>query len=98
MLTTAKNWKLTSYTTDTWTALVNEVATVATLLLSNITADADVTVQIRLSGGMVLLPPVVISAGQVFVFDVRSLNIATGESLQINCSASGMNFLASGAV
>ncbi len=98
MLTTAKNWKLTSYTNDTWTALVNEVATVATVILANTTSSTSITVMVRLSGGAVLLPPVVLTAGQVFTFDVRSLNIITGESLQVNCNAAGMNFVASGAV
>lgn len=98
MLTSTKNWKLSSYTNDTWTPLVNEVATLATVILSNTTASTSITVSVRLSGGTVLLPPVVLTGGQVFTFDVRSLNIITGESLQVNCNASGMNFIASGAV
>ena len=97
-LTTAKNWKLTTYTNATWTNIVNEVATLATVIIANTDAGAARNVSIRLSGGLVIVPTTSIAAGAVFTLDVRSLNIVTGESLQANISAAGVNILASGAI
>ena len=97
-LTTAKNWKLTSYTDATWTDVVNEVATLATLVIANTNAGAAINVSIRLSGGLVIVPTTSIAAGGAFVLEVRSINVTSGESLQANISAAGVNILASGAI
>lgn len=98
MLTTAKNWKLTAYTNDTWTDVVNEVATVAAVIVSNTDLSNPVTCSLRLSGGAVLVPTVSLAAGATYTLDVRSLNVAAGESLQLRAGAAGINVIASGAV
>lgn len=98
MLTTAKNWKLIAYVNDTWTGVVNEVATVAAILIVNTDLTNPVSASLRLSGGAVILPMTRLAAGSSFSIDIRSLNITTGESLQLIASAAGVNVVASGAV
>ena len=97
MLTTMKNWKLVSYTNATWTDVVNEVATVATLIISNTSASVAITSSIRLSGGAVIVPPTSIASNSSVILDIKSLNIVTGESLQAHASAAGIHIVASGA-
>lgn len=98
MLTTTKNWKLTSYTNSTWTNVVNEVATLAAVVIANTDLVNPITVGLRLSGGAVILPSTSIPAGATYSLDLRSLNVITGESLQMEASAAGINVIASGAI
>ena len=95
---TPKNWKLTSYTDNTWTIVVNEVAIIAAIVIANTDVGAARSVSLRLSGGAVILPTASIPAGASYTLDVRSLNIISGESLQARASATGINILASGAI
>ena len=95
---TPKNWKLTSYTDNTWTDVVNEVAIIAAIVIANTDVGAARSVSLRLSGGLVILPTTSIPAGASYTLDVRSLNIISGESLQARASATGINILASGAI
>lgn len=102
MLTTAKSWALATYTDNTWTNVVAEVATLAAVLLANTTASTALIVELRVeaSGSTVaqILPPVLLDAGAAQVLDVRSLNIVTGQALQVRASAAGIHVLVSGAI
>lgn len=98
MLTNPKNWTLVSYTNSTWTNLVAEAAVVASVLITNPSAS-DISCSIRLlTSGAVLLPTTVIKAGESISLEVRSISIPSGDGIQINATAAGLNFIASGAV
>lgn len=101
MAKTEKNWTLNSYTDATWTDLVAEPAVIAAIAVSNISAR-DVTVEIRLEDGgaslATVLAPSVVSSNESFAIDLRSLNVTGTQALQINASAVGAEFVASGVV
>lgn len=92
-----KSWSLTTYTNNTYTDLVAEESVLTTILISNTTAGA-ITVAARISlNNAVILPPTSLAANDSKVLDVRSLSLASGQSLQVQASAAGVNFIASGA-
>lgn len=101
MALTPKNWSLSSYTDDTWTEVVGETAVVATVLLTN-TTGAAITVELRLAAGASelsrIVPATSIEANTSKVLDVRSLNLTSGQSLELKASATGIHALASGVV
>lgn len=99
MATTTKNWALTSYTNNTWVDVVNENSTLAAIMIAN-TAGGQVTIQLRIaqSGSklVTIIPQKVMQSNESFTLDLRSLNLTTNQSLQINASATGVEILASG--
>lgn len=95
---TPKNWKLTAYTNNTWTDVVGEAAILASILVANTDPANAINVQLRLSGGAVILPASSVPASSSYALDLRSLNIGSGETLQLQASAAGINAIASGAV
>ena len=99
MALTAKNWTVNSYTNDTWTDLVAEVATVAAIIVSS---TVTTTISIRLEDGgtelAVIAPTSDVDSNGSYTLDVRSLNITAGQSLQVKAAAAGVNFTASGVV
>lgn len=98
MLTNPKNWTLVSYTNSVWTNLVSEASVVATVMVTN-PSGVDINCSIRLlTSGAVLLPTASIKAGESITLEIRSLSIPAGDGIQINASAAGLNFIASGAV
>lgn len=97
-----KNWTLNSYTNLTWTNLVAEQATIATITFAN-TAGSNVTIQLRLEDGAgtglaSILPSSVIAANESWTLDVRSLNITGSQRLQFQADIAGAEVLASGVV
>lgn len=98
---TPKNWSLSSYTNSTWTDIVGEAATVATVVVVN-TTGAAVNAQLRLEDAAAelsrILPTTSIPANTSKVLDVRSLNITGTQALQGWADAAGIHFTASGVV
>lgn len=98
---TANNWTLDAYTTDVWTDLVAEVATLTTVIIANTTAS-PIPVSVRVADAGVkqstVLPITGIAAYGSYTLDMRSLNITGTQGLQILASAAGLEFTASGAV
>lgn len=101
MALSPKNWTLSSYTNSTWTDLVGEVATVATLIITN-TTGAAINAQVRLEDAAAelsrIVPTTSIAANTAKVLDVRSLNITGTQALQAWADAAGVHFTASGVV
>lgn len=97
------NWAVNSYTDDTWTDLVvGADSTIATLVLCNTTIDTDVIVGVRLvqTDGTeisVLVSAMVLAQGALpKILDFNSMNVKTGQKLQVKASVAGANFTASG--
>lgn len=101
MLYTTKNWSLNSYTNATWTDVVAEAATIATITIANTTAS-PVEVQLRVEDGgsslATILPPYSIGANDSYTLDVRSLNITGTQALQFQADAAGAEIFVSGVI
>lgn len=102
MALTTKNWTVNSYINDTWTDLVAEPATIATVAISSVAAS-DVIIEVRLDDGVgaslhQILPPFAVSANEAFSLDLRSINVTGSQRIQIKANAVGAEFLASGVV
>lgn len=100
MTVAIKNWPLSAYTNNTWTDLVAEAATVASLIMSN-TSGTDAVVQIRLADTTpdnlaAILPPYTVAAGESEILDLRSINVLATQKLQIQVDIGGVEFLGSG--
>lgn len=102
MALTAANWTLDSYTVATWTDLLTDVSTVATLVMAN-TAVSPAEVQIRLTDNTpakltTILPAYTLAAGTSEVLDLRSINVEANQRIQIQVDIAGVEFLASGVI
>lgn len=98
MLTSPKNWTLVTYSAGSWIDLVSEPSVVVSVLVTNPSGTA-VDCSIRLTASTaVLLPTTTIQPGESITLEVRSLSIPAADGIQINASAAGLNFIASGAV
>jgi len=101
MALTRKNWTLNTYTNSTWTDLVAEESTIATLTFANTTASA-VNVLVRLedsgTGLATILPTFSLEGNAANVIDVRSINVTGTQKIQVQADATGIEFLASGVI
>lgn len=101
MALTRKNWTLNTYTNATWTDLVDEVATVSTLVISNV-SGGSVVIQARIqdagTGLATLIPGQTITTGDYAVIDARSFNVTGTQTLQVQADVTGAEFYASGVV
>lgn len=95
-----KNWYVNSYTDATWTDLVAEPATIATLVVSG--SVALTKIQVRVSDGGVgvfsLIPMSDVALNETYTLDVRSLNLTGTQKLQVQVDVAGAEFFASGVV
>jgi hypothetical protein len=99
---TPKNWFLNTYTNAAWTDLVDEPSIVANLSIAN-TTGGSINVSVRLSDGSdnnlaVIVPTNAIEAGDAFRVDLRAVAVTGAQTIQVQASAAGINYLASGAV
>ena len=97
-----KNWPLISYVADTWTNVVSEVSTVASVIFCNV-GTGDVVIEMRVDNGsgvkvVTVLPPTIVAANESNSLDMNSLNITGTQRLQIRATAAGAEFLASGVI
>lgn len=95
-----KNWAVNSYTNATWTDLVAEPATIATLVVSS--GATLVKIQVRVSDGGVgvftLIPMSDVALNETYTLDIRSLNLTGTQKLQFQVDVAGAEFFASGVV
>lgn len=103
MALTKKNWVKSSYTDGAWEPLVAESATLATLLVNAV--GADVTGSIRLYDTVGAVELAQLATDRTFladdgpaVLDIRSLNVVSGQELQIKFDVAGGHVVASGVV
>lgn len=97
----AKNWTVKSYTNDTWTKLVGDVAELSAIIMANTDAENAITGSIRLASASgeeraVLMPPKSISAGGSNTFEIPGLKVGPGDVIEVKGSAAGLHFIASG--
>lgn len=97
-----KNWLVSTYTDATWTNLVSEPATLATLVLTN-TTDTDVVVEIQLVDDVdtklsTILPTFTLSGYGAEMIDVRSINVLHNQKIQVKADVAGAEFTASGVI
>jgi len=98
-----KNWTLNTYANAAWSDLVSEEAILATILIANTDLVNPVVVGIQIADGTdaslaVIVPGKTLAAGESVTIDIRSINLITGQKLQVQADAAGANFLASGVV
>lgn len=102
MKLTPKNWYMTSYTNGTWVPIVAEATTVivSSLIMTNV-STSPVTVSVRLgnsSGKLAtIIPSKTIEANGSSALDLRSFNVMAGQTIDVNVTAAGAEFLISGA-
>lgn len=108
MAKTAKNWTSTNTTASTWTTLVGEAATLASVIIANNATDSpgDRSVQLRLLDTAAspddvlcrLLPAYTMAANESKTLDLRSMNIQSGQALQVYADGDNVDFMASGVI
>lgn len=99
-MSSGNSWTVNSYENDAWTTIVDNVATISTILVVNTTAGA-LTAQIRLADGAGtelarVLPARSIAAATPEAMDFNGLEVGRGQFLQVKGSAAGLHFIASG--
>lgn len=97
-----KNWSLNSYTTGTWTPVVDAVtdSLVKNLLISTSDVSAIVRARIVDANGdsiAVLIPEEELVPYTGYAMDVSLISLEAGQKLQIWASAPGVSFSANGA-
>ena len=95
---TPKSWKAINPGSTDWVDFVADVGIVSSVLLANANLTDAINVTLRLATGAIILPLTSLAAGSSQSLNMRSLVIVTGDKLQIQASASGINAIASGAV
>ena len=98
----AKNYRLATYTIDTWTDLVLESSAV-TINSFVIASDGVVSVQVRitdLAGGLLVLlvPATPLAADSSYTVDVSEIILTRGQKIQVHASVIGVTFYAFGGV
>lgn len=98
MAISRKTWPLTSYTNNTWTNLVAEVADVDTLIASNTSLSTAITINVRVQGAE-FGGSIVLAAGEAKPLRAGTLRVGSGSAaLQVKASAAGIHFVAAGDV
>ena len=98
-----KNWTVNTYEVAEWVDLVAEPATLATVLLSNVSPTEKIRSKVRLcdlSGNHIvtLIPEKLLDVGEAYAIDINSLNITESQKLQVQADTVGMEFMASGVI
>lgn len=95
-----KNWTLNTYTTSTWTDLVNNEGVITTIIAAASVAAATISIRLVNAAGdelAVVIPAGAIGINESTIIDARSLSITAGQKLQVKSDVAGVSFLASGA-
>lgn len=99
---TPKNWPVGTYTDATWTTVVNELAILSSISISNNDPAVDIEVELRLvdttAGNITILPPSVIGYNESYTVDLRSIAVTAGQTVEVKCAVQGINVLVSGVV
>lgn len=95
------NWTLNAYTANAWTDLVPAASTPVILKSLSIAVGSNaVGVSIRLansSGSRAMLVTSSLAANTSYSMDIPALTLAAGDKLQVQVTASGVEFAAFGA-
>ena len=101
---TAKEWTLNSYTTSTWTTLVDnssgsQAAIIFNLIVSVLTTSGNVQARTATSGtdNAQILPETAVFAGYAINMNEGPVVVNSGDTLQVWADQSGMEFSAHGA-
>ena len=104
MAYTAKEWTLNSYTTSTWTTLVDNSSGSQAVIVFNIicacgTTAGNVQARTATSGtdNALLLPTYAIIVGNTIQMVLGPIVVNIGDTLQVWADQSGMEFSAHGA-
>lgn len=94
-IATPKAWLSTSYTPNTWTAVVSELSVITSIIVAN-NSIGDVIFTLK-HGDSIIIPATILEAGTPYSIDFRSLVVTSTAYLYFSCDLAGVHISISGA-